>query len=63
MSVIAFHENAVGCQIVILSLVFAFPEPTFLPSGEILQSRPERSRARRVLGAAQRTRTDGACGR
>ena len=39
----------------ILSLVFAFPELTFLPSGEILQRRPERSRARRVLGAAQRT--------
>ncbi len=42
-------------QNVILFLVFAFPEPTFLPSGEILQSRPEGSRARRVLGAAQRT--------
>jgi hypothetical protein len=40
---------------VILFLGFAFPEPAFFPSGEILQSRPERSRARRVVGAAQRT--------
>jgi len=40
---------------VILFLVFAFPKLTFLPSGEILQSRPERSRARRVVGAAERT--------
>jgi len=58
LSVSAFHENAGGCQVnfdFVFVFVFAFLRSTFLPSGEILQSRPERSRARRVLGAAQRT--------
>jgi hypothetical protein len=54
--VIAFHENAGGCQVNFdFVFVFAFLRFTFLPSGEIVQSRPERSRARLVLGAAQRT--------
>ena len=52
MSEIAFHEKAGGCQ---ADFVLPFLSLTFLPSGEILQSRPERSRARRLLGAAQRT--------
>jgi hypothetical protein len=56
LSEIAFHENAGGCQVNFdFVFVFAFLRSTFLPSGEILQSRPERSRARLVLGAAQRT--------
>src|ERR1700756_1710496 len=56
LSVNAFHENACGCQVSFdFVFDFAFLRPTFLPSGEILRSRPERSRARRVLGAAQRT--------
>jgi hypothetical protein len=59
---IAFHENAGGCQVnfdfvfvFAFAFVSAFLRYTFLPSGEILQSSPERSRARLVLGAAQRT--------
>jgi len=56
MSVNAFHENASVCQVECdFVFSFAFPELTFPPSGEILQSRPERSGARRVVGAAQRT--------
>jgi hypothetical protein len=56
----AFHENAGGCQVNCdfvfdFVFVFAFLRFTFLPSGEILQSSPERSRARLGLGAAQRT--------
>jgi hypothetical protein len=53
----AFHENAGGCQVNCdfvfdFVFVFAFLRFTFLPSGEILQSSPERSRARLGLGAA-----------
>ena len=58
LSVSAFHENAGGCQVnfdFVFVFVFAFLRSTFLPSGEILRSRPEQSRARLVLGAAQRT--------
>jgi hypothetical protein len=60
MSAMAFHENAGGCQVKSafdfdFVLAFAFLRSTFLPSGEILQSRAEQSRARRILGAAQRT--------
>ena len=52
----AFHENAGECQVNFdFVFVFAFLRSTFLPSGEILQSRPEQSRARLMLGAAQRT--------
>jgi len=60
VSQIAFHENAGGCQVnfafvFVFAFVSAFLRYTFLPSGEILQSSPERSRARLVWGAAQRT--------
>jgi hypothetical protein len=58
VSVIAFHENAGGCQVKFefeFVFAFAFLSSTFVPSREILQSRPEQSRACRVLGAAQRT--------
>jgi len=56
MSVKAFHENAGVRQVNFdFVFVFSFLRSTFLPSGEILQSRPERSRARLVLDAAQRT--------
>jgi hypothetical protein len=57
LSAIAFQENAGGCQVNCdfvfdFVFVFAFLRFTFLPSGEILQSSPERSRARLGLGAA-----------
>jgi hypothetical protein len=61
MSDIAFHENAGGCQVnsafdfVFSAFAFACLRSPFFLSGEILQSRPELSRARLVLGAAKRT--------